>query len=212
MAKRTLKTEPPVGFATGPADDDAGPGGDVGLLAAEPAEQGGGLFDAPAAPKKKRRQMTPAQLALSLLVRREHSRPELLRKLTARGVEMEEAEAAVERMAEAGWQDDGRFAASLARSRALAGYGPLRIEAELGMHQLEAAHIQAAFETLEADGEADWSARAFDLIERRFNAQAFAEDQALQRKAADFLLRRGFDGSTAWAAVRELRESGGERG
>lgn len=149
--------------------------------------------------------MTPAQRALSLLVRREHSRPELLRKLTARGVEADAAAEAVEKMAEAGWQDDDRFAASLARSRALGGYGPLRIEAELSTHRLEAVSIAAAFDALAEDGEADWPQRARDLLERRYDVSAFADDPALRRKAVEFLLRRGFDGDTAYGAVRALR-------
>ena len=149
--------------------------------------------------------MTPAQRALSLLVRREHSRPELLRKLAARGVEPDAASEAVDKMTEAGWQDDGRFAASLARSRASTGYGPLRIEAELSTHRLDSAQITAAFDALAEDGEADWSQRARDLLERRYDVAAFPGDPALRRKAVDFLLRRGFDAETAYAAVRALR-------
>ena len=80
---------------------------------------------APAAPGKRRRpELTPAQRALGLLVRREHSRKELTRKLTARGVEADDAQAAVERMTAEGWQDDARFAELLVRSRANNGYGP----------------------------------------------------------------------------------------
>lgn len=65
--------------------------------------------------RKPRPQPTPVQRALGLLVRREHSRKELARKLTARGVETEDAIAAVERLASEGWQDDTRFACSLVR-------------------------------------------------------------------------------------------------
>src|SRR3546814_4748731 len=79
--------------------------------------------------KRRRPEPSPAQRALGLLVRREHSRKELANKLAARGVAREDAEAAVERMAAEGWQDDARFATSLARMRAGAGYGPIR---ELG--------------------------------------------------------------------------------
>lgn len=155
--------------------------------------------------RRRRREMTPAMRALSLLVRREHSRPELLRKLEARGVDHDAAAEAVEQMHAAGWQDDARFAASLARSRATGGHGPLRIEAELGSHRLSAGQIAAAFESLAADGEADWPQRARDLLERRYDVSAFADDPALRRKAVDFLLRRGFDGDTAYGAVRALQ-------
>lgn len=153
------------------------------------------------APEKRRRpEPTPAQRAMGLLVRREHSRRELARKLEARGVEGDEAEAVVARMAEAGWQDDARFAAGLARSRALAGYGPLRIRAELATHGLGEDAIRAAFESLAESGEDDWRATARGLVERR-HGPGVAADPALRRKAADFLFRRGFDGDTVRAAT-----------
>lgn len=148
----------------------------------------------------RRPEPTPAQRAMGLLVRREHSRRELARKLEARGVEGAEAEATVARMAEAGWQDDGRFAAGLARARALAGYGPLRIRAELATHGLGEDAIRAAFEALAESGDDDWRARARDLVERRHGA-GVAGDPALRRKAADLLFRRGFDGDTVRAAT-----------
>ena len=164
------------------------------------------MDDVPARPKKPRRQMTPAQRALSLLVRREHSRPELLRKLAARGVEPDAALEAVDRMTGAGWQDDGRFAASLARSRATAGYGPLRIEAELSTHRLDGMQVAAALDALTGDGEPDWPQRARDLLERRYDLSTFVGDPAARRKAVDFLLRRGFDAETAHGAVRASQE------
>lgn len=153
--------------------------------------------DVPAAPGKRRRpELTPAQRALGLLVRREHSRKELTRKLTARGVEAEDAQAAVERMTAEGWQDDARFAELLVRSRANNGYGPLRIRAELGMHGLDRDTVAAAMEAYDGD----WTENARDLARRRFPGRL--DDRAIQRKAADFLLRRGFSGDQVRAAVR----------
>ena len=155
------------------------------------------------APRRKRRrpEPSPAQRALGLLVRREHSRKELARKLAARGVDETDAAAAIERMAAAGWQDDARFAASLARSRANAGYGPLRIRAELATHGLDPAVIAAAFAALAESGEDDWPRQAHELASRRFGAD-LDTDPARRRKAADFLLRRGFDGDAIRAATR----------
>lgn len=151
--------------------------------------------------KRRRPEPTPAQRALGLLVRREHSRKELANKLTARGVARDEAEAAVERMAAEGWQDDARFAASVARWRAGAGYGPLRIRAELGTHGLDEAVVAGAFAALAEAGEDDWPRRAYELACRRFGDD-FSGDLARGRKAADFLLRRGFDGDTIRSAIR----------
>ncbi|MGI8560825.1 MAG: regulatory protein RecX [Luteimonas sp.] len=150
--------------------------------------------------KRRRPEPTPAQRALGLLVRREHSRQELTRKLTARGVGEQDAGAVVDRMAKDGWQDDGRFAAALARSRAAGGYGPLRIRAELGMHGIAPELVVKAFASLAEAGEDDWQANARDLVRRRYGGQP--GDLQTRRKAADFLARRGFDGETVRRASR----------
>lgn len=147
--------------------------------------------------RRKRPEATPAQRALGLLVRREHSRRELTRKLTARGVEPDAAVAAVDKMQAAGWQDDGRFAEQLIRSRAATGYGPVRIRAELAMHGLPRDAVTNAMESAEAD----WPALARDLVQRRFGP-AVADDRDLRHKAADWLLRRGFSNDHVRAATR----------
>ncbi|WP_036167060.1 recombination regulator RecX [Noviluteimonas dokdonensis] len=148
-------------------------------------------------PRRKRPEPTPAQRALGLLVRREHSRRELTRKLTARGVEPEDAVAAVDKLEAAGWQDDGRFAESLVRSRASTGYGPVRIRAELGTHGLGREAVGAAMEAAEVD----WDELARGLARRRFG-EDLAQDRDRQRKAADWLMRRGFTGAQVRAATR----------
>ncbi|TKS55234.1 regulatory protein RecX [Luteimonas yindakuii] len=178
-----------------------------------PAQDSGDASPGEAARQKKsrpRKEPTPAQRALALLVRREHSRRELERKLAARGVEREDARAAVDRMAEAGWQDDGRFAALLARSRAVSGYGPLRIRVELESHGLDAAVIDDAFRALAEAGDDSWLEQACDLVGRRFPVAADEDSDAMwkrRRKAADFLVRRGFDMDTVRrASAYELEE------
>ncbi len=150
-------------------------------------------------PRRRRRQpeQTPLQRALGLLVRREHSRKELTRKLRARGVEPDAATAAVERLAGEGWQDDGRFAELLVRSRANTGYGPLHIRAELGNHGLDSEAIATAMAAFDGD----WSENARDLVRRRFGP-AGPVDLPQRRKAADLLARRGFDGDSIRAATR----------
>lgn len=152
-------------------------------------------------PRKRRPEPTPAQRALGLLVRREHSRKELARKLQARGIEQDDAKAAIERMAAEGWQDDTRFATSLARMRANGGYGPLRIRAELHTHGLAEEVIATAFAALTEAGEDHWSDRARALAARRYGSQ-LSTNLTLRRKAADFLARRGFDGDAIRTATR----------
>lgn len=154
--------------------------------------------DAPEPGRKRRvREQTPVQRALGLLVRREHSRKELTRKLTSRGIEGEAAQAAVDKLTEAGWQDDTRFAENLVRMRANTGYGPIHVRAELGTHGLDSEQIAAAMETFEGD----WTENARDLVRRRFG-QAGPQDLAQRRKAADLLARRGFDGDSIRRATR----------
>jgi regulatory protein len=163
----------------------------------EPPPEDDDMSVVPTTSRKRRRpELTPAQRALGLLVRREHSRKELTRKLAARGVEADDAQAAVDRMTAEGWQDDGRFAELLVRSRANHGYGPLRIRAELGMHGLDRDIVTAAMDAYDGD----WTENARDLARRRFPGRL--EDRSIQRKAADFLIRRGFSGDQVRAAVR----------
>ena len=150
-----------------------------------------------ARPRRQRPQPTPTQRALGLLVRREHSRKELTRKLAVRGVEASEADAAVSKLADAGWQDDTRFAESLVRGRAGSGYGPRHIRAELGTHGLDSDAIALAMATFEGD----WTEVARDLVRRRFG-DAGPCDPVQRRKAADLLARRGFDGDSICAATR----------
>jgi regulatory protein len=137
---------------------------------------------------------------LGLLTRREHSRRELERKLAARGISCEETTAAVARMAAEGWQDDGRFAEYLARSRAANGQGPVRIRAELMSHGLGEDAVARAFQALSEAGEDDWLEKARALAGRRYGSDC-ADDPAVRRKAADFLIRRGFDAATARTAA-----------
>lgn len=150
------------------------------------------------APSRRRRpELTPTQRALGLLTRREHSRVELTRKLTTRGVEPADAHEVVDKLSKAGWQDDARFAELLVRSRANAGYGPVRIRAELATHALSAEIIATALEGFECD----WCGNASDLLRRRHSA-ALSGDRVAQRKGADFLLRRGFGMDQVMAALR----------
>ncbi len=155
--------------------------------------------DTPASGRKKRRvsEQTPVQRALALLVRREHSRKELTRKLQARGIENEAAIAAVDKLSEAGWQDDTRFAENLVRIRSNTGYGPIHIRAELGTHGLDSEQIAAAMDTFEGD----WAENARDLVCRRFGDTG-PQELPQRRKAADLLARRGFDGDIIRRATR----------
>lgn len=141
------------------------------------------------------------QKALELLVRREHSRRDLKRKLGLRGADPAEAEAAIEKLAGLGYQDDLRFATAFARDRAHSGYGPVRIRQELAGHGVPADAVAQALEACETD----WPASARALIDKRFRPEGLS-DPAKRRKAVEFLLRRGFDQGSAYGAVRGRAE------
>ena len=151
----------------------------------------------PDARKRRRPEQTPLQRALGLLVRREHSRKELSRKLVAKGVDSGDAESAVARLQAEGWQDDARFAESVVRNRSGSGYGPLHIRAELASHGLDSEAIEAALATFEGD----WQEQARALVQRRFGENG-PQELAQRRKAADLLARRGFDGDCIRRATR----------
>jgi regulatory protein len=138
--------------------------------------------------RRERPEPDAYSVAIGLLARREHSVCELQSKLRARGIAAEDADAAIERLAEQGLQDEARFAEMLVRTRMGAGQGPMRIRAELNTHGLASELIEAAFD----ENAADWDTQARAIIERRYRADELA-DPALRRKAIEFLLRRGFE-------------------
>jgi len=131
---------------------------------------------------------TAYQRALGLLVRREHSRKELSRKLKAKGIESNDLDCALEKLVRQDFQSDQRFASALARTRAASGYGPMRIRSELGTHGRSRDIIEAALDACEPD----WNMSARELIARRYASKNLS-DPAIRRKAVDFLLRRGFE-------------------
>jgi len=147
--------------------------------------------------RRKSKALSATQRALGLLTRREHSRKELTRKLTSRGMDAAEVDAAVATLARDGWQDDARFAESLVRARVSGGYGPMRIRSELATHGLDREAIATALESFHGD----WAEIASDLVRRRYGPVA-ALDLTKRRKAADFLIRRGFDSASARGATR----------
>jgi regulatory protein len=135
--------------------------------------------------------------ALGLLARREHSARELKTKLAVRGHASAEAGEVIDRLKDQHYQDDERFAASLARKRAAQGYGPQRIQAELKSHGLADPAIRAALASLDVD----WTASAAAQLRRHAGSRAPA-DRAERGKRAQFLLRRGFDAATVRAVTR----------
>jgi len=122
-----------------------------------------------------------------LLARREHTRFELARKLTARGWPAPLVEQVIEELADQRLQSDERFAESYVRQRVAKAYGPVRIRAELAERGIDRA--QAA-QALEAESP-DWFAVAADFYAKRYGEQPPADLKEKSRRQ-QALARRGF--------------------
>ncbi len=122
------------------------------------------------------------------LARREHSRWELLRKLSEQGHDSNDAQAVLQRFVDNGIQSDARFAETFIRSKASKGQGPVRVLQELKRHQLDQQLIQTAMQ--EAD--IDWFELAKTVANKRFGGANQGDFKARQKQQR-FLQYRGFD-------------------
>lgn len=174
-----------------PAEPDSGAVSDAGAVEEAPCAAGEDPIaadDEAAAPAVDSSRPDAYRQALGLLVRREHSRTELQRKLRARGADPEAASSALDTLRQQGYQDDARFAEMLIRTRINGGYGPLHIRAELGMHRIDPEIAQQVL--LEAAP--DWGELASVALKRRYGTRGAASRPEVLKRG-QFLQRRGFD-------------------
>ncbi len=134
--------------------------------------------------------------ALKLLARREHGRAELARKLAQRGWDRDHVDPALQRLSDAGYLSDARYAlarvAELQRRR----YGPLRAQAELRSRGVD---DQAIAEAVQVDDDAWYRAcrAARAHVSGNRSPTTVAERSRLQRQ----LQTRGFTGAQIRAAL-----------
>ncbi len=126
--------------------------------------------------------------ALDLLARREHSRPELERKLARRAFSGGLIDEILDELEESGALSARRFAESFVSTRAAKGQGPVRIRSELTRRGVNSG----VFDDLLHDGTIDWNAIARRARVKRFGAGAPA-NYAERARQARFLQYRGFD-------------------
>ena len=126
------------------------------------------------------------QQALKFLSRREYSRYELQRKLTAKGWSVAEVGIVLDELAAERLQDDSRFVGAYSRYRSEAGYGPRRILAELAERGIKEVPAELADEN-----SACWLEALQRVWQKKFNGQA-PRDLATKAKQARFLIYRGF--------------------
>lgn len=128
---------------------------------------------------------TLRERALRHLARRDHSRAELARKLSAYG-SAEEIEAVLARISELELQSDSRFAEAWVRSKA-ARFGGTRLRSELIRRGVDKALIDETIATECVESELD---RARAVWQSRFHTSP-ADSREWARQAR-FLQTRGF--------------------
>jgi regulatory protein len=139
------------------------------------------------------------EAALAALDRKERTAHELALWLKRRDFDLEEIEAALRRMFEAGVLDDERFARRFAEDkRELSGWGAERIREALAARGVESSTVEAV---LAADSYGDQLERAREILIRRGRPLAGSADR---QRALDYLTRRGYEYEIAYEAVRSL--------
>jgi regulatory protein len=138
--------------------------------------------------------MTPRPTALEAatkaLARRDRSAADLTAYLERRGTATDEAATAVERLRQAGYVNDARYATTRAGVLADRGYGNEAVRFELEQGGLAAEEIEAALATLAPERE-----RALELLRRAKSPLA-----AIRRLAG-----KGFGAESLESALAEAR-------
>lgn len=139
--------------------------------------------------------------ALRLLSQREHSRPEIERKLAQHETEPGELARALDELEQKGFISEQRVLESVLHRRA-AKLGNARLRQELQAKGLAPDMLSEALAGLQATEES----RAREVWRRKFTQPA--SDPRERARQARFLLSRGFDGEV----VRRVLKGGSEDG
>ncbi|MCX7121152.1 MAG: regulatory protein RecX [Gammaproteobacteria bacterium] len=126
---------------------------------------------------------TPYEKAIDYLSRREHSRLELKRKLRAKDFPEAEINNTLDQLIAKKFQSDERFTEAYVRYRKQAGFGPMKIAAELNERGVSDAIISAII-NLNAD---EWRAKMISIWQKKFTNSS--KDKSAQCR---FLFSRGF--------------------
>jgi regulatory protein len=154
-------------------------------------------------PRAQAREVVLRKLAAS-----PRSRAELARALAQRGIEEHVATEVLDRFEEIALVDDRAYAEVVVRSqragRGLARRGLAHELRKRGVGEEEAA---AALEQVDPEAERE---AALALVTRRLPATARLSADARLRRLTGLLARKGYDGATAMAVVREALAAEGE--
>ena len=140
--------------------------------------------------------------ALRLLGGRDYPSKKLFDKLSSRFGERAAA-AAVARMAEYGYLDDGRYCAAMARKLYEAkGFAKRRVVEQLRQQGFEPQDIEAAVEFIDTD---DDEGRALDIVLKRYGVP---DSPSAEGRAARLLERMGYPPRVITGVLRRARELG----
>jgi regulatory protein len=127
------------------------------------------------------------EACLQYLIRREHSRQELLQKVSAKGFNRQDIQVVLGELMEQGLQSDARFAESYARSRVQRGIGPLRIKAELQQRGAGDCYFEMAV----VDIIGSWQALLEQVYKKKYPIKVDMDSKE-KMKRSRFLQQRGF--------------------
>jgi regulatory protein len=136
-------------------------------------------------------ELTPHEVAIQLLARREYSRAELACKLQQKSFQPDEITVCLDTLAEQNLQSDERFAESFIRSRIFRGQGVIRIKGELRQRGVDQETLRTALASVEEREAVDWFELACDTLRRRFSTPGDTPKERAKRER--FLATRGFD-------------------
>lgn len=140
--------------------------------------------------KKTTHKASARDVTVGLLARREHSRAELLWKLTQRGYPVDEVTGLLDQLEEQNLLSESRYVASYVRSRVERGYGPLKILAELRQRKIPDALSQEELGFYNGR----WLTLAKQYYQRHFNEPP--ADYRERAKRWRHMQQHGFDADT----------------
>ena len=127
---------------------------------------------------------------MNLLARREHSRVEIFRKLSAKFEDLEQLNHVLDELESENLLSDSRFAEEFVRYRGNRGFGPLHIQADLKNRGVSDEIISDYLNSADSH----WYENLSELYQKRYSGIPVS-DRKEQGKRMRFLQSRGFSQS-----------------
>ena len=139
-------------------------------------------------------QSSAYEYALKLLTARSYTGRSLLRKLTRKGIEPDEARAVLERLESSGLVDDAKYARQYARSKVIgSGASMRRVTQDLRRKGIAEGVAKAALEQVLEDEEVDVRKNAERAARKKLAQMGDLDPLVLRRRLFGFLARRGYE-------------------